>query len=106
MKINFLSFVFLSLFLQVENVNYLKDVQKWVDKVYETIYLVGCWHKQPHPSSFDDIKKKKTISCGWSVSITYQQAGLIEKGKKYLIHLLVVFIMIWKDLKNIMMFLI
>ena len=83
MKINlFLSFVFLSLFLQVENVNYFKNAQKWVDKVYETVYLTGCWHKQPHPSSFDDIKKKKTISCGWSVSITYQQAGLIEKGKK------------------------
>ena len=43
MKINlFLPFVFLSLLLQVENVDYLKNVQEWVDKVYETIYLVGC----------------------------------------------------------------
>ena len=83
MKINlFLSFVFLSLFLQVKNVNYFKNVQKWVDQVYQTIYQIGCWHKQPHPSSLEDMKKKKTISCGWSVSITYQQAGLIEKGKK------------------------
>ena len=83
MKISvFLSFVFLSLFLQVENVNYMKNVQKWVDKVYETIYYTGCWHKKPHPTSLEDMKEKKTISCGWSVSITYQQAGLLEKGKK------------------------
>ena len=83
MKMNlFLSFVFLSLFLQVKNVNYLKNAQKWADKVYETIYYLGCWHKQPHPLSFEELQEKKTISCGCSVSITYQQAGLIEKGKK------------------------
>ena len=83
MKINlFLSFVFLSLLFQVKNVDYLKNVQDWVDKVYQTIYSVGCWHKSPHPSTFDDIKRMKTINCASSVSITYQQAGLIEKGKK------------------------
>ena len=82
MKINlFLSFVFLSLLLQVKNVDYLKNVQDWVDKVYQTIYSVGCWHKSPHPSTFDDIKRMKTINCASSVSITYQQAGLIDKGK-------------------------
>ena len=62
--------------------DYLKNVQSWVDKVYQTIYNIGCTQVTPHPNSFEDMLKKKTISCGWSVSITYQQAGLIQKGKK------------------------
>ena len=62
--------------------DYLKNVQNWVDKVYQTIYNIGCTQVTPHPNSFEDMLKKKTISCGWSISITYQQAGLIQKGKK------------------------
>lgn len=71
-----------SLILKVKNEDYLKKVQYWADKVYKTIYDIGCSHVEPHPNSFEDMLKKKTISCGWSTSITYQQAGLIEKGKK------------------------
>lgn len=83
MKSNLLIlFVFLSLLLQVKNVDYFKNVQKWVDKIYNTIYYTGCKHVQPHPNSYEDMLKKKTISCGWSVSITLQQSGLLEKGKK------------------------
>jgi hypothetical protein len=62
--------------------DYLKKVQNWVDKVYQTIYNIGCTQVTPHPNSYEDMLKKKTISCGWSISITYQQAGLIQKGKK------------------------
>ena len=62
--------------------DYLKNVQNWVDKVYQTIYNIGCSHVKPHPNSYETMIKMKTINCCWSVSITYQQAGLIEKGKK------------------------
>ena len=76
-------FIILSLFLLTNSSeDYLKNVQNWVDKVYQTIYNIGCTQVTPHPNSFEDMLKKKTISCGWSISITYQQAGLIQKGKK------------------------
>ena len=76
-------FIISSLFLLTNcDEDYLKNVQNWVDKVYQTIYNIGCTQVTPHPNSFEDMLKKKTISCGWSISITYQQAGLIQKGKK------------------------
>ena len=78
----FSSFIILSLvFLSNSSEDYLKNVQNWVDKVYQTIYNVGCSHVKPYPNSYETMIKKKTINCCWSTSITYQQAGLIEKGK-------------------------
>jgi len=78
----FTSFIILSLFLLTNtSQDYLKNVQNCVDNVYQTIYNVGCTHVKPYPNSYETMIKKKTINCCWSVSITYQQAGLIEKGK-------------------------
>ena len=82
MKTNIiLLFVYLNLFFQVENVDYLLNAQKWEDKIYQTIYNLGCWHKSPHPKNYQDMVNKKTINCCTSVSITYQQAGLLDKDK-------------------------
>ena len=78
----FSSFIILSLFLLTNaNEDYLKNVQNWVDKVYQTIYNIGCHHVKPYPNSYETMIKMKTINCCWSTSITYQQAGLIKKGK-------------------------
>ena len=78
----FSSFIILSLFLLTNSSeDYLKNVQNWVDKVYQTIYNIGCTHVKPHPHSYESMIKMKTINCCWSTSITYQQAGLIKKGK-------------------------
>jgi len=81
-SILFGTFIILSLFLFTNtSEDYLKNVQNWVDKVYQTIYNIECTHTKPHPNSYETMIKMRTINCCWSVSITYQQAGLIEKGK-------------------------
>jgi hypothetical protein len=86
MKLNSLiPFILLSLFLQYYSTDYLKNAQHWVDIVYKKIYDVQCKHVSPHPRAFEEIEKLKHINCGSSVSITYQQAGLIDKGK-YVCH--------------------
>ena len=78
----FSSFIILSLFLLTNaSEDYLKNAQDWVDKVYQTIYDVGCTHIKPYPNSYESMIKMKRINCCWSTSITYQQAGLIKKGK-------------------------
>ena len=81
MKINLFLFIFSYLIFQVQNEDYLKNAQNWVDKVYETIYYLGCKHTKPHPSSYQDMIQKKTINCCTSVSITYQKAGLLDENK-------------------------
>ena len=74
--------ILLSLTFQVEeNIDYLKEAQKAVVRVYQQIYTVGCTHDSNTAKKFDDIKKTKKINCAGSASITYQQAGLIDKGK-------------------------
>ena len=78
----FSSFIILSLFLLISaSEDYLKNVQDWVDKVYQTIYDIECIHTKPYPNSYESMIKMKRINCCWSTSITYQQAGLIKKGK-------------------------
>ena len=75
-------FAFLSLTFQVDqNIDYLKETQKWVDRVYKQIYGVGCKHTHTPATRFEQIKTKKQINCAASASITYQEAGLIDKGK-------------------------
>ena len=70
----------LTLSLQAET-DYLKEVQNWVDRVYKQIYNVGCKHSSTPAKKFEEIKTKREINCAASASITYQQAGLIDKGK-------------------------
>ena len=70
----------LTLSLQAET-DYLKEVQNWVDRVYKQIYNVGCTHSSTPAKKFEEIKTKRLINCAASASITYQQAGLIDKGK-------------------------
>ena len=70
----------LTLSLQAET-DYLKGVQNWVDRVYKQIYSVGCKHSSTPAKKFEEIKTKRVINCAASASITYQQAGLIDKGK-------------------------
>ena len=65
-----------------EIIDNLKEAQKWVDIVYNKIYEVECKHVFPHPKTFEEIPKTKTINCGSSASITYQQAGILPKGKR------------------------
>ena len=77
-----ISLTFLSLIIQSQSLDYLKNAAYWVDIVYQKIYDVECKHVAPHPRTFEEIEKLKTINCGSSVSITYQQAGMIKKGKR------------------------
>ena len=77
-----ISFIFLTLISESYSRDYLKNAQHWVDIVYQKIYDVECKHVKPHPRAFEEIEKLKTINCGSSVSITYQQAGIIDKGKR------------------------
>ena len=62
--------------------DYLKEAAHWVDIVYKKIYDSECKHEPPAASTFEEISKKKKINCVSSASITYQQAGLLDKGKK------------------------
>ena len=62
--------------------DYLKEAAHWVDIVYKKIYESECKHEPPAASTFEEISKKKKINCVSSASITYQQAGLLDKGKK------------------------
>ena len=79
---DFLFIILLSLISQSTSIDYLKNAQKWVDIVYQKIYEVECKHEAPHPRAFEEIEKLKRINCGSSASITYQQAGMIDKGKR------------------------
>ena len=79
----FLFYILLSIFSQSKgDQDYLKNAQHWVDIVYKKIYDVECKHVSPHPKTFEEIEKLKTINCGSSASITYQQAGIIDKGRR------------------------
>ena len=75
-------FILINLISFSISVDYLKNAQYWVDIVYQKIYDVQCKHEAPHPRAFEEIQKLKRINCGSSVSITYQQAGMIDKGKR------------------------
>ena len=76
-------FTFLSLAFQAgDNIDYLKNAQNSVDKVYKTIVDVGCKHAGKYPKKFEEIKVFKTMNCATSASITYQEAGLLKKGQK------------------------
>ena len=77
-----ITLILLSFIFQIYTIDYLKNAQKWVDIVYQKIYDVQCKHESPHPRAFEEIQKLKRINCGSSVSITYQQAGMIDKGKR------------------------
>lgn len=77
-----ITLILLSFIFQINTIDYLKNAQKWVDIVYQKIYDVQCKHESPHPRAFEEIQKLKRINCGSSVSITYQQAGMIDKGKR------------------------
>ena len=77
-----ITLIILSFIFQIYTIDYLKNAQKWVDIVYQKIYDVQCKHESPHPRAFEEIEKLKRINCGSSVSITYQQAGMIDKGKR------------------------
>ncbi len=59
----------------------LQAAQVWVDKVFAEILKYKCLHKAPKANKFEEIKKKKRISCTKSSSIVFQQAGMIPKGK-------------------------
>ena len=61
--------------------DHMKAAAYWVDKVYEEVRRNKCRHKGPCAKRFEDIKKKKRISCTSSASIVFQQAGIIPKGK-------------------------
>ena len=74
--------LFISLFLQTQSVDYLKKAQYWVDVVYTKVYETECKHVFPHPKTFEQIETMKTINCGSSASITYQQAGILDKGRR------------------------
>ena len=65
----------------IDKDNHLKAAQVWVDIVFNEILKNKCYHKPPKASSFEEIKKKKRISCTKSSSIVFQQAGMIPKGK-------------------------
>ena len=83
MKYNLLiSILLICITIEVEKKDYLKEAAHWVDIVYNKVYESGCVHKSPTAKTFEEIPQKKTISCSASASITYQQAGLIAKGKK------------------------
>ena len=82
MKYNLLiSILLLSITIEAKK-DYLKEAAHWVDIVYNKVYDSECIHKSPTAKTFEEIPKKKRISCSASASITYQQAGLIAKGKK------------------------
>ena len=83
MKYNLLiSTLLICITIEVEKKDYLKEAAHWVDIVYNKIYDSECVHESPTAKTFEEIPQKKTISCSASASITYQQAGLIAKGKK------------------------
>ena len=83
MKYNLLiSILLICITIEVEKKDFLKEAAHWVDIVYNKVYESGCVHKSPTAKTFEEIPKKKRISCSASASITYQQAGLIAKGKK------------------------
>ena len=84
MKYNILiNILLLTLTLEADNkIDYLKQAAHWVDKVYNKVYEVECKHEFPHPKTYEEIPKMKTINCGSSASITYQQAGIIPKGRR------------------------
>ena len=65
----------------IDKDDHLKAAQVWVDKVFAEILKYKCLHKAPKASRFEEIKKKKRISCTKSSSIVFQQAGMIPKGK-------------------------
>ena len=48
----------------------------------DEITILECKHEFPHPKTYEEIPKMKTINCGSSASITYQQAGIIPKGRR------------------------
>ena len=73
--------LFIVLSFTFQDADYLKEAQSWADKVFKLIYAVGCKHVHPAAKTFDQIKEVKKITCATSSSITYQQAGLIKKGK-------------------------
>ena len=75
-------FIIITLISFSKSIDYLKNAQKWVDIVYQKIYDVQCKHEAPHPRAFEEIEKLKRINCGSSASITYQQAGMIDKGRR------------------------
>ena len=77
-----INFILLSLSLQDNKIDYLKEAAHWVDIVYKKVYDSECTHVAPHRRTFEEIPKKKTINCASSASITYQQAGIVPKGKK------------------------
>ena len=82
MKNNLLISILLLCITIEEKKDYLKEAAHWVDIVYNKVYESECVHKNPTAKTFEEIPKIKRISCSASASITYQQAGLIEKGKK------------------------
>ena len=83
MKFKFIIIItLLCLTFQDDNIDYLKEAAHWVDIVYKKIYDSQCKHEKPAASTFEEISKKKKINCVSSASITYQQAGLLDKGKK------------------------
>ena len=78
----FLIIILISISLQDDKKDYLKEAAHWVDIVYKKIYDEGCRHDHGAASTFEEISKKKIINCVASASITYQQAGMLSKGKK------------------------
>lgn len=77
-----LSLLFISEVHSVDfGTDYMKAAQYWVDQVYQTIYKNNCKHTPSYPTTYEDIPKIKHMNCANSASITYQQAGMIPKGK-------------------------
>ena len=82
MKYNLLISILLLCITIEEKKDYLKEAAHWVDIVYNKIYDSECVHESPTAKTFEEIPKKKRISCSASASITYQQAGIIPKGRR------------------------
>ena len=54
-----INFILLSLSLQDNKIDYLKEAAHWVDIVYKKVYDSECTHVSPHPRTFEEIPKKK-----------------------------------------------
>lgn len=59
--------------------NYIKNVTKYEDIVYNEIVKIGCQHKGG-ADSYDGIKSKKITTCASAVSAVLQLAGVLKKN--------------------------
>lgn len=75
-KINYVS----SRYLIRITPNYLKRVANNADSIYNLIIKLGCKHKSG-ATSLSTLKSKKVTTCGVSVSVVLQEAGLLKPNK-------------------------